>query len=63
MESLRSSKIEKKYSMKFYNIVISNIETVLFHKNRIIETTKYIPVEKIDIIDVKLIKEININTL
>ena len=31
---------------KNLNIVISNIETVLFHKNMIIEDIKYIPVEK-----------------
>ena len=31
---------------KNLNIVISNIETVLFHKNMIIEDIKYIPVGK-----------------
>ena len=31
---------------KNLNIAIPNIETFLFHKNRIIEIRKYIPVEK-----------------
>ena len=46
---------------KNLNIVISKIETVLFHKNRTIEISN--PVKKKDIIDVKLRKEVNINTL
>ena len=40
--------VNKGYEIKKknLNIVISNIETVLFHKNTIIEVIKYIPVEK-----------------
>ena len=40
--------VNKGYEIKKknLNIVISNIETVLFHKNMIIEDIKYIPVEK-----------------